>query len=267
MPVRASITDVVPRRTLAITAAVVVLAVLGTVLALTLGGDDKGNESSSSGKGGTSASAGGASGDTDKGDASGKDQGQDPSGDQGKGKGNGKGNGKDDDSGKGSDNSGPGSSDAVDSLPDGYKMVTNKQFHFTVAMPENFTPYKIAGSNSGQIYNVDGGFPRVQVDYNSSPGNDAAAAWNSLRGAVAASSDGYRHLGIRKIEYNGYPTVADWQFERNEHGQVSRILNRGFKVDATHGYSIMISCKAGEWNGEACRTVRETAFATFRPKD
>jgi hypothetical protein len=252
---------------LAIIAAVIVLAVLGTVLALTLGGDDKGNESSSSGKGGTSASAGGASGDTGKGDASGKDQGQDPSGDQGKGKDKDKDNGKDDDSGKGSDNSGTESSDAVDSLPDGYKMVTNKQFHFTMAMPENFTRYKIAGSNSGQIYNVDGGFPRVQVDYNSSPGSDAAAAWNSLRGAVAASSDGYRHLGIREIEYNGYPTVADWQFERNEHGQVSRILNRGFKVDATHGYSIMVSCKAGEWNGEACRTLRETAFATFRPKD
>jgi hypothetical protein len=258
---------VVPRRTLAIIAVVIVLAVLGTILALSLGGDDKDNGSSGSAKGGTSASAGGASADTDKGDASGKDQGQDPGNDQGKDKGESKGKGKDDDSGKGSDDSGTGSSKAGDVLPDGYRTVTNKQFHFTMAMPKNFTRYKIAGSNSGQIYAVDGGFPRVQIDYNSSPGNDAAAAWNAARGAVAASSDGYRHIGIKKVEFNGYPTVADWEFERTQQGQRIRVLNRGFRADDTHGYSIMISCKASEWNGKECRTLRETAFATFKPKD
>ncbi|WP_457493243.1 serine/threonine-protein kinase [Streptomyces sp. P5_D11] len=266
-PVRASITDVVPRRTLVIIAVVVALAVLGTVLALTLGGGDKDSGSGGSGKGDTSASAAGASADTDEGDASGKDQGQDPSNDQGKDKGEGKDKGKDDDSGKGSDGSGTGSSKAGDALPDGYRTVTNKQFHFTMAMPKNFTRYKIAGSNSGQIYAVDGGFPRVQIDYNSSPGTDAAAAWNAARSAVAASSDGYRHLGIRKVEFNGYPTVADWEFERTQQGQRIRVLNRGFRADDTHGYSIMISCKASEWNSKECRTLRETAFATFKPKD
>ncbi len=255
----------VPRRTLAIIAVVIALAVLGTVLALTLGGGDKDNGSSGSTKGGTSASAGGASADTDKGDASGKDQGQDPSDDQGKDKGKGK--DEDDDSGKGSDDSGTGSSKAGDALPDGYRTVTNKQFHFTMAMPKNFTRYKIAGANSGQIYAVDGGFPRVQIDYNSSPGKDAAAAWNAARSAVAASSDGYRHLGIRKVEFNGYPTVADWEFERTQQGRRIRVLNRGFRADDTHGYSIMISCKASEWNGKECQTLRETAFATFKPKD
>ncbi|MFE5107431.1 serine/threonine protein kinase [Streptomyces sp. NBC_01724] len=264
-PVRASITDVVPRRTLAIIAVVIALAVLGTVLALTLGGGDKDNGSSGSAKGGASASAGAASAEADKGDASGKDQGQDPSDDQGKDKGKGK--DEDDDSGKGSDDSGTGSSKAGDALPDGYRTVTNKQFHFTMAMPKNFTRYKIAGANSGQIYAVDGGFPRIQIDYNSSPGKDAAAAWNAARGAVAASSDGYRHLGIRKVEFNGYPTVADWQFERTQQGQRIRVLNRGFRADDTHGYSIMISCKASEWNDKECRTLRETAFATFKPKD
>ncbi|MFE4918247.1 serine/threonine-protein kinase [Streptomyces sp. NPDC056661] len=266
-PVRASITDVVPRRTLAIIAVVIALAVLGTVLALTLGGGDKDNGSSGSAKGGASASAGAASAEADKGDASGKDQGQDPSDDQGKDKDKGKGKDEDDDSGKGSDDSGTGSSKAGDALPDGYRTVTNKQFHFTMAMPKNFTRYKIAGANSGQIYAVDGGFPRIQIDYNSSPGKDAAAAWNAARGAVAASSDGYRHLGIRKVEFNGYPTVADWQFERTQQGQRIRVLNRGFRADDTHGYSIMISCKASEWNDKECRTLRETAFATFKPKD
>ncbi|MFF3258521.1 serine/threonine-protein kinase [Streptomyces sp. NPDC002932] len=268
-PPRASLTDVVPRRTLAIIAAVIVLAVLGTVLALSLGGDDTGKDNAGKGKDDTSASAGASTagstagtGGTEQGGGSGKDQGKGQDGNDGQGKG--KDDSGKDDSGKGSDDS-EGDADGKGALPAGYKRVTDKRFHFTMAMPEGFERNSIAGSNSGGIYNVDKGFPRVQIDYNSSPGDDAAAAWNGLKGAVAGSSSGYQHLGIKKVEYNGYPTVADWQFERNENGQRSRVLNRGFKVDAKRGYSIMISCKVDEWDGKACKTLRETAFDTFEP--
>ncbi|MGC5394303.1 serine/threonine-protein kinase [Streptomyces sp. DT20] len=268
-PPRASLTDVVPRRTLAIIAAVIVLAVLGTVLALSLGGDDTGKDNAGKGKDDTSASSGASTADssagtggTEQGGGSGKDQGKDQDGNDDRSKG--KDDSGKDDSGKGSDDS-EGDADGKGALPAGYKRVTDKRFHFTMAMPEGFERNSIAGSNSGGIYNIDKGFPRVQIDYNSSPGDDAAAAWNGLKGAVAGSSSGYQHLGIKKVEYNGYPTVADWQFERNENGQRSRVLNRGFKVDAKRGYSIMISCKVDEWDSKACKTLRETAFDTFEP--
>jgi hypothetical protein len=253
---------VVPRRTLAIIAAVIVLAVIGTVLALTLGGDDKNTADRGSGKDDKSTSAGastatGGSADTDSGNGGNKDQ--DPGKDQGKG--------KDDSADKGSDASKGADQGADDALPAGFRTVTNKKFHFTMAMPEDFRFDTTAGSNSGGIYNVDGGFPRVQVDYTDSPGSDAAAAWNAAKGGVAASSNGYHHLGVNKVQYNGYPTVADWQFERTQKGQRVRVLNRGFKVDATHGYAIMISCKASEWDSKECRTLRKTAFDTFEPTD
>ncbi|MFD4897162.1 serine/threonine-protein kinase [Streptomyces sp. NPDC058411] len=261
---RASITDVVPRRTLAVIAGVVVLAVLGTVLALTLGGDDTGDESG--GSKGDSASAGATAGG-----------GAEPA--------TGGGAGKDDDSAKdgGKDGQGEGEGEATgeaspsaetgeptpdpDALPAGFKTVTNKQFHFSMAMPGNFKFDKIAGQNSGAIYNADGGFPRVQIDYNASPKDDAAAAWAGAVAATRSLSDGYKHIGIKKVEFNGYPTVADWEFTRNQQGMRVRVLNRGFKVDATHGYSIMISCKADAWDEDECRTLRETAYATFEPTD
>ncbi|GAA2967090.1 MULTISPECIES: serine/threonine-protein kinase [Streptomycetaceae] len=258
-PPRASITDVVPRRTLAVIAGIVVLAVLGTVLALTLGDDSEGKEGGAA-QGGTAASTGaGTGGDTDS--DSGKDTGD----------GNGK-DGQGEDKGKASTDPSPAPetdepAPGPDALPAGYEKVTDERFHFTMAMPGKFKRNAIAGSNSGGVYNDGGGFPRVQVDYNSSPGEDAAAAWRGLKGAVAGSSNGYEHLGIKKVEYNGYPTVADWQFTRNQQGMRVRVLNRGFKVDATHGYSIMVSCKASEWDGEECTTLRETAFATFAPAD
>ncbi|WP_322984020.1 serine/threonine-protein kinase [Streptomyces sp. S584] len=255
---RASITDVVPRRTLAVIAGVVVLAVLGTVLALTLGGDESG------GSKGDSASAGATAGG-----------GAEPA--------TGGGAGKDDDSAKDGGKDGQGEGEATgeaspsaetgeptpdpDALPAGFKTVTNKQFHFSMAMPGNFKFDKIAGQNSGAIYNADGGFPRVQIDYNASPKDDAAAAWAGAVAATRSLSDGYKHIGIKKVEFNGYPTVADWEFTRNQQGMRVRVLNRGFKVDATHGYSIMISCKADAWDEDECRTLRETAYTTFEPTD
>ncbi|MYR80950.1 serine/threonine protein kinase, partial [Streptomyces sp. SID5466] len=222
--------------------------------ASTGGADDKGED--------TDGGSSGGKGDGRK-EGQGKEDGRASEGPSGEGSDDPKGDDPKGDEGDGGDKPGAG-----DSLPAGYKEVTDARFHFTMAMPENFRRTAIAGTNSGGIYNAgQGSFPRVQVDFNSSPKDDAAAAW---RGAVASAkvlSDGYKHGSIKKVEYNGYPTVADWTFERSHSGVRVKVLNRGFKVDAKRGYSIMISCKVDEWDGDECRTLRETAFATFTPTD
>ncbi|MFG2330470.1 serine/threonine-protein kinase [Streptomyces sp. NPDC048604] len=263
-PVRASLTDVVPRRTLVIIALVAALAVLATVLAIVFNGDDDKAKGAAGRGGDKNASSGSAA------DAPGTGTGTSPSdpGSQGGEKDAGETGGDAKPSGtppSGGASTAPGAGGAQ--LPAGYTQVTNARFHFTMAMPAGFKLTGIAGQNSGAIFSASGGFPRVQVDFNDSPKDDAAAAWASAVPAVSASSSGYRHLGIKKVAYKGYPTVADWEFERNQQGMRVHVLNRGFKVDDSHGYSIMISCKASEWNGPECRTLRETAFATFSPKD
>ncbi|WP_327268535.1 protein kinase [Streptomyces sp. NBC_01218] len=256
---RASLTDVVPRRTLAIIAGVVVLAVVGTVLALNLGGDDSDTKGAGT-QGSSAASTGGA-------DASGKD-------DDGT-----EGQGKSEDSATPSpagtpsasptpSKSAPPRSEDPDALPQGYAKVTDSRFHFSMAMPASYRRTDIAGTSSGGVYNASkGDFPRVQVDYNSSPGKDAAAAWSAAVAGTRAMSNDYRHIGIEKVDYRGYPTVADWEFERTQNGERIHVLNRGFRADSTHGYSIMVSCPAAEWDAKECRTLRETAFATFAQKD
>lgn len=230
------------------------------------GADAGGGDADRSAGRDTSASAGAAGGGSDaseQGKGGGKEE--DGSGKSGEDKGTDKPSGEPSSENPKSDE--PDKPAPGDGLPAGYRKITDERFHFAMAMPGDFRRNGIAGSNSGGIYNVDGGFPRVQVDYNSSPKDDAAAAWSAAVAGTSALSDGYKHLGIDTVKYNGYPTVADWKFERNQKGQRIRVLNRGFKVDATHGYSIMISCKASEWNGKECRTLRETAFATFEPTD
>ncbi|WP_405849864.1 serine/threonine-protein kinase [Streptomyces niveus] len=271
---RASLTDVVPRRTLMIIAGVVVLAILAVVLAVALNGDSDNSAKGDTGKDDTAASAGASAGGDTKGgadDTAGQDTQQDSAkSDGGATPSEGSSSGKD----SGTDNSGPGSGDSgSDSgsdgkgLPDDFKTVTNKQFRFSMAMPEDFKLTGTAGQSSGGIYSESGEFPRVQVDFNAKPTNDAKRAWEQLEAQIKGSLGNYKRLGMKSVEFNGYPTVADWEFERDQSGERVRVLNRGFKVDATHGYAIMITCKADDWDDDDCRTLRETAYSTFKPTD
>ncbi|MFE4642129.1 protein kinase [Streptomyces sp. NPDC056730] len=275
-PPRASLTDVVPRRTLVIIAVVAALALISTVLIVALNGNSDDTSGSNQGKDTSTASAGATAGGDGSGDGKGQSPGPDTSA-----AGNGQGDGKGDTAatnGQGADNSGSGSDSSGTSgkgkegggkkggaLPDGYAKVSDDRFHFSMAMPEGFHRTGIAGANSGGIYSEDGDFPRVQIDFNDSPTDDAVAAWQGLQSAVRGSSDNYKLRGIKKVDYNGYKTVADWEFERDQSGERIRVLNRGFKIDSKRGYSIMVSCEAGEWNDTECETLRETAFATFEP--
>ncbi|NLU72378.1 serine/threonine protein kinase [Streptomyces sp. HNM0575] len=248
------------RRTLTV-AAVAVAAVLALLAVLSLGDGGGSGGSGDDGKSGKGA----ASSDKGRGDGARKEK-------QGPGAGKQKDDGGE---GKKSPSPGPDTSEGGDeeeepgdgpSLPDDYTQVTDKRFHFSMAMPEDFKRSGVAGSNSGAKYS-GGGLPKLQVDFSPKPLKDAAAGWRDLEPAVKGNSSGYRRISIKSVQWRGYPTVGDWQFERDEGGDRVRVLNRGFRADDSHGYAIMITCKAGKWDDDECRTLRETAFKTFKPLD
>ncbi|GAA3186127.1 serine/threonine-protein kinase [Streptomyces ramulosus] len=262
-PPRASVTDVVPRRTLVIIAVVVALAVVAAILGFALSGGDSGNGAAAgrdieATAAQTHASPGGGKADGGK---------STPSEQSPPAPGTGGGGTKDDgagDDGKGKDKGEDGGKDAP---PAGYAEVTNGDFHFRVAMPKGWHRTGTAGQNSGAIFSKDDGFPRIQIDFNASPGKDAAASWRQLEPAVRSSTPDYHRIAIKSVEWRDYPTVADWSFTRTSHGEKVRVLNRGFRVDDGHGYAIMITCKADAWSGDECKKLRDTAFATFAVKD
>ncbi|MEW2137012.1 protein kinase [Streptomyces sp. NPDC005409] len=266
-PVAAPLTDVMPRRTiaLAIAAVLVVLAVVGSLIAYAFSGEDKGAKNE--GKGGQntpSASAPQAAGGAGQGSPK-------PSPNTGEpgGAGGAAGTGGKPDQGQQAASGGQGqgatTGGAAGGIPAGFALVQDFGFHFSMVMPEGFQHLETAGENSGAIYSRAKDFPKIQVDYNSKPGDDARTAWVQLAPAVSGSSRGYKLIRIDTVDYKGYPTVADWEFEREQNGTRVRVLNRGFKVDATHGYAIMISCPADQWDGAQCTQMRNVAFETFQP--
>ncbi|WP_419248517.1 protein kinase domain-containing protein [Streptomyces virginiae] len=277
-PVKAPLTDVMQRRTIVLAAAalVVVLAVVGSLIAYAFSGDDKKTEDESKGGNGKPTPAASAPKDPGAGGGAGGTSPK-PSGNTGETGGNANGTagtGASAGAGTGtggqqtpaaSQGQGATSGGAGGALPAGFFMERNFGFHFTMAMPEGFKQTGTAGENSGGIYSRDGGFPRIQVDYTDKPGDDARLAWAKSAPAVAGSSTSYRQIRIDTVDYRGYPTVADWEFEREQKGIKVRVLNRGFKLDATHGYAIMISCAADQWDGAECTQMRNVAFETFQP--
>ncbi|MFJ8212755.1 serine/threonine-protein kinase [Streptomyces sp. NPDC096033] len=270
----ASLTDVMPRRTiaLAIAGVLVVLAVIGSLIAYAVSGQDDKDGRKDEGQAGPTpvASAGHSPGNAPAASqasspsptpsappsgspspaASGANQGTDPAQNQGQGS-----------QGQGASPGGPGGGAA---LPAGFVTVTDPGYRFAMAMPEGFHQTGTAGTKSGAIYSRSGGYPRVQVDHTNTPGSDALAAWTDMAPSTAASSRNYHQIRLETVQYRTYPTVADLEFERDDQGMRTRVLDRGFRADAKNGYAIMISCPADQWDGPECTQIRNTAFDTFQ---
>ncbi|MEU1803840.1 serine/threonine-protein kinase [Streptomyces sp. NPDC019937] len=277
VPPRAPITDVVSKRTLIIIA-VVVVAIVATVLAVAFNG--AGDDDKAKGTGGAKASASaGASGDRQDGKDAGASGGANTQSPDGKtsggsteqaGSDTSKGGDTDDDGGKGEGKGGSGDDGGSGgkgegkggSLPGGYETVKSSDFPFTMAMPKGWSVHNGSYSGSRKYYGGSS-IPRIQIDFTSSPKPDAAAEWRKGEAAARSSMSGYKSLGIKTVSWRGYPSVADWEFERDQDGKHVRVLNRGFKADGSHGFSIMITCEASKWDDKECRTLRDTAFKTF----
>lgn len=242
--------------------AVVLLGLLGVVVAFAMNRDGDGG--SDNGKGDSAATAGGGNGKDEQG--SGQDRGEGGEADGGSDSGKGD-DGKGDTAGTGGGEDGDKEgAEEEDGMPEGYDTLKDDRFRFTMAMPEDFSRVGVAGRNSGGIYAAKkNATTKLQVDFTDSPSQSALNAWQLLESAVDGFSTDYKKLGMKSVEWREYPTVSDWNFERTEHGERVRVLNRGFKVDDDRGYAIVVTCKASEWDDAECKTMRETAFDTFDP--
>ncbi|MFI0807440.1 serine/threonine-protein kinase [Streptomyces echinatus] len=260
---RAPLTDVVPKRTLVIIAVVVVLAVLGTVLALTLGGGDDKDGANSGAKAAASSSA---SAKQDKGKGAGTATGTrtDGAGSASTATGSApdtaadadasptSGDADDSDASDGSGPKGSGSAPAESTRRggQGYSIGLPKGWKFKTTVP------------AGDRYTGPDG-QRLLVAWTSTPKDDPVADWkNQERDMVR---DQYRKIRIEQVDYRGWNT-ADWEFTYTEDGTGYRTIDRGFVVNDHLGYALMYSAKAAHWNGDLRKDTWKTLTESFKPK-
>ncbi|WP_460073512.1 serine/threonine-protein kinase [Streptomyces sp. YKOK-I1] len=253
---RAPLTDVVPKRTLVIIAVVVVLAVLGTVLALTLGGGD-GDSASGSGKSGGTVASGGASASAetkeDESDASRTDGSASQSGSQSTGS-----------AASGSTPSNTtaagGTGSDVSTTDAGQTATTHEGTRYSIGLPTGWK-FQTSSSAGDRFTGPDG--QRLLVAWTTTPKDDPVADWKSQERYMTRSQ--YRKIRIQAVNYRGWNT-ADWEFTYVEGGTKYRVVDRGFVVSDTQGYALMYTAKAAKWSTALRKSTWQTLTDTFTPK-
>ncbi|MFJ7331947.1 serine/threonine-protein kinase [Streptomyces sp. NPDC101116] len=249
---RAPLTDVVPRRTLMIIAVVVVLAVLGTVLAIVLSGGDKGSKGASGEGGGKTVASASSSSETkgDKSDAArtdGTEKQPAPSGPSTDGDSGGRASGSSGEGGSG------GKGTAAESTHQGDQ-------GYSIGLPKGWK-YQSTGA-AGDRFTGSGG-QKLLIAWTSTPKGDPVADWkNQERFMVRAQ---YKKIRIEKVDYRGWNT-ADWEFTYADGGTKYRTIDRGFVVDDRQGYALMYTAKASTWGDALRKETWRTLTKTFEPK-
>ncbi|WP_406258329.1 serine/threonine-protein kinase [Streptomyces nigra] len=255
---RAPLTDVVPKRTLLIIAVVVLVAVLGVVLALTLG-DDGSEASGKSGGTGSSAAAketpdtkSDDEGGTGRGDGDAKSTAEPDSG-------TGKGGGSEPSAGS-SEAAGGGDGDGQSSGGAAVESTHKGGQGYSIGLPKGWK-FQSTGSAGDRFTGPDG--QKLLVAWTSTPKGDPVADWKSQERYMVRSQ--YKKIRIEQVDYRGWNT-ADWEFTYVEGGTEYRTIDRGFVVNDHSGYALMYTAKAGDWDSELRKGTWKALTGTFKPK-
>ncbi|MER7192516.1 protein kinase domain-containing protein [Streptomyces flaveolus] len=249
---RAPLTDVVPKRTLVIIAVIVALAVLGTVLALTLGGDDDAAKGAAGGD--TTAATASASGDTRQ------DGTEGPSTD-GSASGPATGTSPDAAGNPAASASGDAGSGADGAGKDDGAAATHRGGQgYSIGLPKGWK-FQSSGT-AGDRFTGPGG-QKLLVAWTSTPKDDPVADWKNQERYMVRSQ--YKKIRIEKVGYRGW-NAADWEFTYKDGGTAYRTVDRGFVVNDHQGYALMYTAKAADWDSDQRRDSWRTLTKTFTPK-
>jgi hypothetical protein len=251
---------VVSRRTLVIIAVVVALAVLGTILAVTLGGDDgSGAKDNKSGDDKSTSSGANAGSDTKQDESSGTD-----SDDDDKAGSSGGGATKESSpsaSASGESSGSGGSGEGSNSGSGGGFESTHKDGQgFSIGLPKGWK-YQSTSAAGARFAGPDG--QKLLVGWTTTPKDDPVADWKNQEQYMKRSQ--YQRIRIEKVDYRGWNT-ADWEFTYVESGTEYRSIDRGFVVNDSQGYALMYTAKGSKWDTDLRKDTWRTLTKSFEPK-
>jgi hypothetical protein len=218
------------RRGLVIAAGVVVVALLGTVFALSLNG--KKDEAHGKDTGGTSASTGGSGGH-----GTAKQPGEQGTGRKPGGSG----------SGSATPGTGTGSPQKTYNAPEG----------FSVGLPAGWVADQV---KSDEVHFKGPQGQQLDITWDSGA-NPLTALYSQ---ASNIDLDKYHQISIGPADYRDWP-AADWQFTYEDQGTPYRRIDRDFVASGV-GYAMMYTAKTSDWDTGLRSATWSTFTRTFQPK-
>ncbi|MWA13034.1 protein kinase domain-containing protein [Streptomyces sp. BA2] len=264
-PPRASLTDVVPRRTLVIFSLALALAVLGTVLAFALSNGDESGARDSKNGGDKAASSGATAGSGEKEEDKGAGQDGGAGEDKGKGDteagaGSSPGSGDGHDPSESGDDGGDGGDDSGKKPEDGAESTYKHSQGFSVGLPKGWK-YQSTGAAGARFTGPDG--QKLLIGWTPTPKSDPVGDWKNQESYMVRSQ--YKRIRIEKVDFRGWNT-ADWEFTYVDGGTKYRSIDRGFVVNDNLGYGLMYTAKAAKWDSDERKDAWRTFTKSFEPK-
>jgi hypothetical protein len=102
----------------------------------------------------------------------------------------------------------------------------------------------------------------LRVDWTTTPGDSAVAAWEQQSESFAATHSDYVDLGNAPADYRGWP-AATWELTYSESGASLHALDLGFVVDDTYGFALYFQTHAEDW--ESMQDTFDAFKQSFRP--
>ena len=97
----------------------------------------------------------------------------------------------------------------------------------------------------------------LRVDWTTTPGDDAVAAWRAQAAAFASSHTGYSEIGIAPATFDGWP-AATWEFTYTESGAMLHAVDLGFVVRDEYGFALYFQTHEDDWEAS------QAAFRSFK---
>ena len=128
-----------------------------------------------------------------------------------------------------------------------------------VAVPDGWRRSK---EGTRTYFKEPGGRRFLMVDQTRQPKPDALSDWRQQEQYVSQRLNGYRRIGIRRVDYRDF-NAADWEFTWQPSSGPLHVLNRNIRVSDRRAYAIYWSTPSAQWNSS--RRYFSTFADTFTP--
>lgn len=117
---------------------------------------------------------------------------------------------------------------------------------YSVRVPEGWQQSQVAATRYDFRDPESGDY--LRVEWTTTPGRDAVAAWEAQEQSFTSSHEDYRRLRLEDIDYQDSPTAALWEYTWTEGGADLHAYNLGFVTgDGEYGFALNMVTDEATW--------------------
>lgn len=147
-------------------------------------------------------------------------------------------------------------------VPTGFYQYTDSS-GFTIQLPNGLNLDAGSSKDGSHVFRGDG--ITLQIDWTTTPGASAVAAWQTEEQSVAPTLTGYQRIQLQALTGWRWSNAADWEWTFGS-GTRQHSLNRGFVLDnRKYGYAIYWTTSDSDWTTPAIIQARDIGFQSFQP--